>query len=285
MLRSSIAVAALAGALISATPAVAQSTDAATAPLPDPNDQSDTFSIGVGAGYVPDYEGSDDYELIPVVAIRGRVSGISFYTRATYLYVDFVPRGDGALEFDAGPIVGARLNRTGKVRDDFVDALPERKTAIEVGGFAGLTYHGLTNPYDALSFRVDVVKDVGGAHGSTLVTPTIDFGTPLSRTTYIGASLSAEWAGGDYADYYYSIGPAASAASLLPVYDADGGFKQWRVGLVGVQSLTGDLTRGWSIFAAGSYARLAGDFRDSPIVDLRGSASQWVGALGVGYTF
>ena len=284
MLRSSIAAAALAAALISATPAIAQSTDAAAA-LPDPNDQSDTFSVGVGAGYVPDYEGSDDYELIPVVAIRGRVSGINFYTRATYLYVDFIPRGDGALEFDAGPIVGVRLNRTGKVHDDFVDALPERKTAFEVGGFAGISYHGLTNPYDSLSVHVDVVKDVGGAHGSTLVTPTIDFSTPLSRTTYVAASLSAEWAGGGYADYYYSIRPAASAASLLPVYDADGGFKQWRIGLVGVQSISGDLTHGWSIFAAGSYAHLAGDFRDSPIVDMRGSASQWVGALGVGYTF
>jgi outer membrane protein len=285
MLRSSIAAATLAAALISATPASAQSTDAAAAPLPDPNDQSDNFSIGVGAGYVPDYEGSDDYELIPVVAIRGRLSGISFYTRATYLYVDFIPRGDGALEFDAGPIVGVRLNRTGKVHDDFVDALPERKTAIEVGGFAGISYHGLTNPYDSLSVHVDVVKDISGAHGSTLVTPTIDFSTPLSRTTYVGASLSAEWAGGGYADYYYSIRPAASAASLLPVYDADGGFKQWRLGLVGVQSISGDLTHGWSIFAAGSYAHLAGDFKDSPIVDRRGSASQWVGALGVGYTF
>ena len=68
--------------------------------------------------YVPDYEGSDDYELIPVVGIRGRVSGFNFYTRGTYLYVDFIRRGDGALEFDFGPIVGARLNRTGKVEDD-----------------------------------------------------------------------------------------------------------------------------------------------------------------------
>ncbi len=278
MLRSIAA----AAALFAASPAFAQS-DAA--PLPDPNDQSDTFTIGAGAAYIPDYEGSDDYRIVPAAAIRGRVSGISFFTRATYLYVDFVPRGDGAIEFDVGPIAGVRLNRTGKIKDDFVDALPELDTAIEVGGFAGFTYHGLTNPYDALSVRVDVVKDVGGAHESRLVTPTIDFGTPLSRHFYIGASLSAEWAGNGYADYYYSIDPAGSLASGLPVYDADGGFKSWRLGLLANHSLTGDLTGGLSLFATGGYTKLSGDFADSPIVDLRGSSSQWMAALGLAYTW
>jgi MipA family protein len=269
-------------ALLAAAPALAQ---ADAAPLPDPNDQSDTFTIGAGAAYIPDYEGSDDYRIVPAAAIRGRVSGISFFTRATYLYVDFIKQGDGPVELDLGPIVGARFNRTGKIKDDFVDALPELDTAIEVGGFAGFTYHGLTNPYDALSVRVDVVKDVGGAHESTLVTPTIDFGTPLSRKFYVGLSASAEWAGGDYADYYFSITPADSVASTLPVFDADGGLKSWRLGLLGNYSITGDLTHGWSIFGLGSYTKLSGDFADSPIVDLRGSSSQWLAALGVAYTF
>ena len=278
MLRYSIA----AIALLAATPAMAQ--DAAD-PLPDPNDRSDTVTIGLGAGYVPDYEGSDDYRLIPAAAIRGRVGGISFFTRATYLYVDLIGRGDGPVELDVGPIAGVRLNRTGKIKDDFVDDLPELDTAIEVGGFLGATYHGLTNPYDSLSFRVDVVKDVGGAHKSTLVTPTIDFGTPLSRSFYVGVSASAEWAGGGYADYYYSIDAADALASGLPVYDADGGFKSWRLGLLGNYAISGDLTDGWSIFALGSYSKLAGDFKGSPIVDLRGSSTQWFGAVGVGYTF
>jgi len=278
MLKSIVAI----GALLAAAPAVAQSTDAA---LPDPNDQSDTVTIGAGAAYIPDYEGSDDYRIIPAAAIRGRVSGISFFTRATYLYVDVVPRGSGNLEFDAGPIVGVRLNRTGKIKDDFVDDLPDRKKAIEVGGFAGVTYHGLTNPYDALSFRLDVVKDVGNAHESTIFTPTIDFGTPLSRRTYVGASLSAEWAGGGYADYYYSITPADALASGLAPFDADGGFKNWRLGLLVNQSITGDLTHGLSVFGTGSYSHLSGDFKDSPIVDDRGSASQWLAAVGLAYTF
>jgi outer membrane scaffolding protein for murein synthesis (MipA/OmpV family) len=277
---------AAAALLAIATPAFAQSDPTpGAATLPDPNDQSDTLTIGVGGAILPDYEGSDDYRIIPAAAVRGRVGGIAFFSRATYLYVDLIPRGAGKLEFDAGPIVGVRLNRNGKIKDDIVDLLPSRKKAIELGGFVGVTAHGLTNPYDALSFRVDLVKDVGNAHGSTVITPSVDFGTPLSRRTYVGASLSADWVGGGYADYYYSISPTDTLASGLRTYDADGGFKGWKVGLLANQSITGDLTHGLSLFGTASYGRLAGDFKRSPIVADRGSASQWLGAVGLAFTF
>jgi outer membrane scaffolding protein for murein synthesis (MipA/OmpV family) len=266
-----------------AAPALAQ--DPASPPLPDPNDQSDTLTIGVGGAILPDYEGSNDYRIIPAAAVRGRVGGIAFFSRATYLYADLIPRGAGKLEFDAGPIVGVRFNRTGKIKDDIVDLLPSRHKAIEIGGFAGATLHGLTNPYDSLSARLDVVKDIGNGHGSTVISPSIDFGTPLSRRTYVSASLSADWVGGGYADYYYSISPSDTLASGLRTYDADGGFKGWKVGLLANQSITGDLTHGLSLFGTASYGRLAGDFKRSPIVADRGSASQWLGAIGLAYTF
>jgi len=269
-------------ALACSAPAFAQSSDA---PLPDPNDQSDSVTIGIGGALIPDYEGSDDYRLIPAAAVRGRVGGISFFSRATYLYVDLIKRGEGKIELDAGPIAGVRFNRTGKIKDDFVDRLPERDKAIEIGGFVGVTAHGLTNPYDALSFRLDVVKDVSDAHRSTVFSPTIDFGTPLSRSFYVAASLSADWVGDGYADYYYAISPGDSLASGLAPFDADGGFKGYKLGLLGNYALSGDLTRGLSLFATGSYGRLSGDFKRSPIVDDRGSATQWLAAVGLGYTF
>jgi MipA family protein len=266
-------------ALLSATPALAQDPD-----YPDPNDRSDTFTLGVGAGWVPDYEGADENRTIPAAFIRGRVNGFNFYTRGAYLYVDVI-RGGGSTDFNFGPIVGYRGNRSGDVKDAAVDKLPELDAAIEVGAFAGVSWNGLTNPYDSLSLRVDVLTDVGGAHKSTLISPTIDFGTPLSRTFYIGASAGLDWAGGGYADYYYSITPAEGLVAGLPAYDADGGLKNWRLGLIANQSITGDLTGGFSVFGAGGYTHLVGDFADSPIVDDRGSASQWFGALGVAYTW
>ena len=270
-------------ALFIATPALAQT--AGDPALPNPNDQSDVFTIALGGAWIPDYEGSNDYEGTPFAAIRGRVGGMSFSTRGTYLYLDLIRRPESGIDFDAGPIVGFRRERTGPVKDDFVTDLPERDTAIEIGGFAGVTFNGLTNPYDSLSLRLDVVADVGGAHKSTIFSPAIDFGTPLSKTTFVGASLSADFVAGRYAEYYYSISPAEGFVAGLPAYDADGGMKSWKLTALVNQSITGDLTHGLSIFGAGSFSRLVGDIGDSPIVAGRGSRSQWQAALGLAYTF
>ena len=278
MLRTAIA----AIALSVAAPALAQ--PAGEAGMPDPNDQSNVFTVALGGAWVPDYEGSNDYEGTPFAAIRGRVSGMSFSTRGTYFYLDLIRRPASGVDIDAGPIVGFRRERTGPVEDDFVTDLPERDTAIEIGGFIGATFHGLTNPYDALSLRLDVVSDVGGAHKSTIFSPTIEFGTPVSLHTYIGASLSADFVADRYADYYYSITPAEGLVAGLPSYEADGGMKNWKLSTLINQSITGDLTHGLSIFGAGTFSRLTGDIADSPIVD-RGSRSQWQAVLGLAYTF
>jgi outer membrane protein len=272
-----------------ASPALAQSAPA-DAQIPSPADvaNKDRVTIGVGGALIPDYEGANEHRLIPAVAVRGQVSGISFSTQGTYLYVDVIPRGSGKVDFDFGPIVGARLNRTKHhLKDDIVDLLPHLKTAIEVGGFAGISYHGLTNPYDTLSLHLDVVHDVANAHKSTTFSPAVDFSTPLSRTTYVSASVSADFVGNKYADYYFSITPADSVLTggVLPVFNAGGGMKDWKAGLLLNQSITGDLTHGLSIFGTGRYSRLLGDFKRSPIVSQRGSANQWVAAAGLAYTF
>jgi outer membrane scaffolding protein for murein synthesis (MipA/OmpV family) len=273
-----------AAALLSAaSPLLAQSS--AGSELPDPNDRSNTFTIAAGVASTPDYEGSDDNHLVPAAAIRGRFAGMDFWSSATWLYLDLIGRPSSGMDIDFGPIVGARFNRTGDVKDAAVDKLPELDTAIEIGAFGGFSWHGLTNPYDTLGVRIDVLYDVTGAHESSLITPSVSFGTPLSRSTYVSASASLEWAGGGYADYYYSITPAEGLVAGLPAYDADGGFKHWGLSLTGLQMVTGDLTGGLGVFALGSYKRLSGDFKDSPIVDLRGRASQWMGAIGLTYTF
>jgi len=256
--------------------------------LPNPAElaNKDTITVGLGAGIVPDYDGSDDYRIIPAGAVRGKVKGISFSTRGLYLFVDVVPDGEG-FGIDAGPIAGVRLNRRGNIKDDIVDLLPERNMAVELGGFAGISFKGLTNPYDSLGFRVDVVHDVANAHQSTIVSPNIDFSTPLSRTTYVSASVGAEFVSNKYADYYFSVSPADSArtAGVLPVYNAGGGMKDWKASLLLNHSLSGDLLHGFSVFGLGNYSRLTGDFKRSPIVSQRGSASQWIGAVGLAYTW
>lgn len=267
-----------------ASPAVAQETDA---PLPDPDSAGDNWTIAVGPGLTPDYTGSNDYRLIPAVAVRGKVGGVSLSTKGTYLYADIFSGKKDDLDLDLGPIVGVRLNRTGKIKDDVVELLPDRKTAIEVGGFAGVSLHNLTNPYDTLAIGVDVVHDIGKAHKSTIVSPNVSFSTPLSLKTYASASVGLEFVSNKFADYYFSVSPAESALTggVLPAFNADGGLKNWKAGLVVNQSITGNLLGGLSVFGMVNYSRLVGDFKRTPIVSDRGSANQWLLAVGLAYTF
>jgi outer membrane scaffolding protein for murein synthesis (MipA/OmpV family) len=255
-------------------------------PLPSPEEinAANSFTLATGGAIIPDYEGSDDYRLIPAAAIRGKVGGISFSTRGTYLYVDVV-NGSGKVDFDVGPIAGVRFNRTRKIKDDIVNLLPDRKTAVEVGGFVGVSFNGLTNPYDSLGVRLDVVKDVASAHESTIFTPNVEFSTPLSRSFYVGASVSADFVSNRFADYYFSVSPAEVVLSGLPAFDADGGMKNWKLGMLANYAFSGDLRHGLSLFGTGGYSRLVGDFKQTPIVSQRGSASQWLGAIGLAYTW
>ena len=266
------------------TPALAQTAPEAPLPSPDEVLNADVTTIGGGFGMTPDYEGSNDYRLIPVAAIRTKIGPVSISTRGLYVYADLINAKD-KVDFDLGPIAGLRLNRSGKIKDDVVDLLPERNKAIEVGGFAGVSFHQLTNPYDTLSIRIDAVHDVGKAHKSTVLTPTVEFATPLSRSFYVGASLSADFVSNKFADYYFSITPTDTLATGLPTFNAGGGMKNWKVGALANYSLSGNLLKGWSIFALANHSQLVGDFKRSPIVSDRGSASQWMGAVGVAYTF
>lgn len=269
-----------------AMPAYAQDSGAMPAAMPSPQDISgkDMVTIGVGAALVPDYEGSNDERVIPAAAIRGSYRGINFSTRGLYLYVDAVPRGD-TFDFDAGPILGVRLDRTRHVKDDVVNLLPRRNTAYEGGGFVGVSLHGVTNPYDTLAFRVDVLHDFGNAHESTVFSPNLDFSTPLSLKTFASLSVGAEFVSNKYADYYFTVGPADSLASGLPIFNADGGMKNWKAGLLLNQSITGNLLGGVSLFGTAQYSRLVGDFKRSPIVADRGSPNQWLLATGLAYTW
>jgi outer membrane protein len=277
---------ALAAACSVGTPALAQSSPSGALPSPEQIANKDTVTVGAGVALIPDYEGSDDYRMIPAGAIRGKINGISFSTRGTYLYVDVVPQS-GKFGFDAGPIAGFRFDDRRHTDDSVVKLMVKRKTAIEVGGFVGVSLRGLTNPYDSLSLHLDVLHDVGNAHKSTIFSPSLDFSTPLSRKTYASVSTGMEFVSDKYANYYFGVSPADRLATgnQLPLYDPHGGLKNWKVSLLVDQSLTGDLLHGISLFGLGQYSRLMNDFKGSPIVSERGNANQWLGAIGLAYTW
>ena len=275
------------GASCLSSPGLAQSAPAASA-LPSPQDLAgrDMYTLGVGAAAIADYEGSDDYRVIPAAAVRARIHGISISTNGPYLTIDLFPQST-KFNFDGGPIAGFRFDSRRHSDDELVRMMVRRKTADEVGGFVGVSFHGLVDPYDTLSIRLDVLHDFGSAHKSTVFDPHVDFSTPVSRKTYVSASIGAEFVGSRFANYYFGVTPADVIATggALPPYSAGGGMKNWKTSLLVNQSITGDLLGGLSVFGFGQYSRLLGDFKRSPIVSMRGKAGQWTGAVGLAYTW
>ncbi len=253
---------------------------------PAPDLSRDTVTIGIGVGTVPRYEGSDQSTLIPAAAIRGQVKGIAFTTQGTGLYVDVIPRTTPTGgKFVLGPALKIDLNRNSqrRVRDVQVRALGKVDAAVELGGHFGYSQTGvITSDYDVLSFDVAALYDVAGVHSSLIVTPSINYGTPLSRKAFVGVSVSADYVGARNARTYFGVSPAQSIASGLRAYGPGEGFKDVNFGAIGNISLTGDLLHGLSLFGLANYTRLVGEIGRSPVVRNR---DQFYGAVGLAYTF
>ena len=248
----------------------------------------DWVTVGIGVGVSPSYEGSDDYSVFPAPLILGSVEGFDFGARGPGLYVDLVRDGnsDSDTKFVFGPQFRIRGNRVNDVDDPVVELLEELDTAVEVGFTSGISFNKVLIPVDSLTFGLDATWDVAGAHKGRIISPSIAYSTPLSLAAFARLSVSADHVDDNYADYYYSIDGADSAASGLPTFTATSGFKSVGTTLLLGYDLSGNaLDGGFSVFAIGIYSSLLGDAKRAPTTSIRGDADQWFVAGGVSFTF
>lgn len=268
---------------LAAAPAIAQQADNDQTYMDRPN----SLTIGIGAAYLPSYEGSNDYEVEPAAIAVGKVDGFSFSTRGTTLSIDLIRNSHKApVEFEFGPVGHLRLDRSSRIEDPVVRALGTIHRAVELGGYAGIKFNRLLDPYDSLTFRVTAQHDVSGVHRSTIWSSGVDYTTPVSLRTLVFVGAQIDHVGDRYAQIYFGVTPAQSLRSGLPVYNAHGGWKNYRLTLGAAQVLTGDLRRPrLSAFAGVSYSRELGNFARAPIVAIRGSPNQWLVAAGLAYSF
>ena len=281
--------AALCISAIFCVPAFAQEAEVSKVDVPDRGVfVGDWVTVGIGAGYGPSYDGSDDYVLFPAPLAQGSVGGFDFGARGPGLYVDLIADGnsDSNVKFLAGPLVRVRLERNSNIKDPVVQLLGKEKVAVEVGATAGVAFSKVINPYDTLSLSTDIQWDVAGAHKGRLISPSVSYSTPLSTAIFTSISLNATHVDGNYADTYFSIDQAGSTASGLPLFEAKGGWKNYGASLLGGVDLSGDARDGgWGIYGFVNYSRLTGDAKRSPVTSLRGDANQWFFAGGISYTF
>lgn len=275
--------------ILGAVPAAAQD-----APPPPPasatiDADGDSLTIGAGAVYLPDYEGSANYHLLAAPGAIGSYKGFSFQLAGNRFSADLIPNAPGpSWDIELGPVAVLNFNRSSLkgIDDPRVRALGKVNTGIELGGYAGIGKTGvITSAYDKLSLSVSYRHDVNGAHGSDILQPSINYLTPLSTRAAVGLFASAERVGRGYGRSYFDITPGQSVASGLPVHYTRAGWKNYSIGGAFTYALTGDLLHGFKLVAGGTYSRMLNDFGDSPVVSIAGDRNQWLGAVGVAYSF
>ena len=232
-------------------------------------------TLGAGGIYHPDYLGSDDYEALPFPMVKVEYNNLYVRTDGPGVRANLIPHG----LFEFGPILRYGEGRS-DVEDDVVDRLPEIDDELWVGVFAGYTEKGIFGDRDSLGFEVEAMWAATEDNGST-VTLGVDYGYQVTRRLQLSLGTSATYADNDYATTYYTIDAAGASASGLSQFSAGDGLRD--VGLKA--SARYAVTKQIGIGAMAGVSRLMGDFADSPIVDERGSATQFFGGMFLSYTF
>ena len=255
----------------------------------------DTWAtIGVGVGLVPSYSGSDDYRIFPLPLIVGRIAGVGISPNGPGLTLDFLSKGPPAgpppakekPTFSFGPSVRFRNDRANQIQDDVVELAEPLDTALEVGASAGVSFPSVFKPRDRVTLSAQASWDVLGAHSGMILSPSVGYFTPIGRAASLQLSASATIVDDDYANYYYTVTPAQSAATGLNEFTADGGLESLGLFAIGTYDLDGNaLNGGFSIYGIVGYSRLVGDAADTPFTSVRGDANQLFGGVGVAYTF
>ncbi|WP_339947575.1 MipA/OmpV family protein [uncultured Albimonas sp.] len=249
-------------------------------PIPIPLDHLPN-AVAVGVGFAPTWLGSDDYFLggAPAASIGtplGRLNVMGNYAALNLLEERFDRSG-----WRFGPAVVYRFGRS-DVDDPVVARLPEVDDSLEIGANLGYQFVDAANPVRRLNLGADLTFDVTQGDGAAALNLFARAVQPLPWPGGAAMALvSATLVNDAYAERFFSVSAAGSAASGLPIFEAGGPGRDVRVGVGMLQSLSPR----WHLGAGVVYSRLVGDAADGPIVSRRGEADQLLFGLGLAYAW
>ncbi len=238
------------------------------------------WTIGGGAGAAPDYQGSDDYEAVPIALFRWEQNKGRFFAAGPTPDIGGLGARlnilGGGEPLILGPIVNYRARRN-DVKENAVDDLDSVGTSWELGAFIGFQWEGW-------SLVAQAVQDVADGHDGALASLGGGYASRLSggwRKWNFSIRGKGSWASDNYMDSYFSISGRDSLNSGLRRFNADAGFLN-----VGTDLSVGrTIFDNWSLTGLFSYSRLLNDAKDSPVTDDVGSEDQYFGGGLLSYHF
>lgn len=232
-------------------------------------------TIVSGVADVPEYEGADRQRVVPFLI--GRINDGNRYLaiEGPTLRANIVDRKQ--VEF--GPEISVTPRRGSGIHSPAVVRLGTINDAIEVGAFAAISQS--LSARDRIRIAIDAVQDVSGVHKGWLSTARASFESSVSPRLSFAGDVHATYASADYARAYFTVTSAGAAASGLSPFKARSGIKDIGASV----NITYAIDQRWSLFGIGAYKRLVGSTAQSPIVKRAGNAGQFVGGIGIGWSF
>lgn len=188
--------------------------------------------VGLGVGYVPDYEGPDDYEAVPApfgqyrwasgrYVDLGDASGVEHVGRLSANVVST----NWSSTWEFGPLVQYRLERD-DVDDRQVDNMKKVDAATELGAFMGFKTGRWAGE---LSFAGDVSDE----HDGYLVYLKGGYGIPVNDQFSLDITAHVTYADSNYMETYFDVSNKNRGTSTLPNYSASDGIKDAGLNLTG----------------------------------------------------
>ncbi len=232
--------------------------------------QETGIALGLGVGASPDYEGSDDYQAVPIPYVNIMWSNhMSISLLGNKAKVNLLP----SPIWKAG-VVGEYIAERDDVDNNRVDRLEDVDTSFMLGGFFGFEYANW-------SASIEAMTDVADGNDGAIVRLNGGYRIPIDQSWLLSLGAFTTWADDDYMEAYFEIDNRDSDRSGLDKFGADSGFKD--VGLNLAASFKP--WQHWGLMGLVSYKRLLNDAEDSPVVDDEGDENQFVGGILVIYNF
>lgn len=209
---------------------------------------ADHVIIGMGAAVIPDYQGADDYRVLPLPALDIAVGPFFANLRD----------GIGGKAIETRDVtLGASIALTpGYRRRD----VPDGVKGVDYG--AGARIFGTVRAGGAVATIGGTQGFAGGTRGVT-VDGSLAYPLPVSPRMMLIPAAVVTWGNAKNNDRYFGITAAEAQASGLSEFHAGSGFKDASATL----TLVYRLTSRFSVSATGGVTRLLGDARNSPLVE------------------
>ncbi len=226
------------------------------------------FTIGAGAGFGPDYEGSDDYGVGAMPVLEASWRDDTFFVS--------VDRGIGTTLLRSEHFSGGVSLNYDWGRDEGDNSALRGLGDIEAG-LEGTAFAEID--LGTYAFELDITQDLSGEDKGLLANFSAEYRHSFfDERLWISAGPSVSWASEDYMQSYFGVNNKQASRSRYSQHDTDAGFKDVGLNLGAMYSFD----ENWAMIGSVGYARLLGDAADSPFVE---SENQFSGGLAITYNF